>query len=127
MTDDVQVDALKALVASISAGGGTNWEDAWFRALMKQDGTPQNVKPNTIVFFTDGVPSWSRVDQRGDGGILPANPVKYPAASPYNWPAATGNGSILHQESFDRTEYLIQNEAAGIRIVGVAVGPNIGE
>lgn len=73
MSESSQVDALKAQITETNlsgnsgSAGGTNWEDAWYRALVNdgKNGHPQ-VTPNTVVFFTDGVPTYHN-DSSGDG------------------------------------------------------------
>lgn len=64
MSESSEVDALLSQITSTNlsgnsgSAGGTNWEDAWYRALVN-DGRPgDQVAPNTVVFFTDGVPTF---------------------------------------------------------------------
>jgi prepilin-type N-terminal cleavage/methylation domain-containing protein len=42
-------------------GGGTNWEDALYRVFRNQDGSEQAALPDTLVFFTDGMPNYDRL------------------------------------------------------------------
>lgn len=64
MSESSEVDALLAqitpsnLSGSSGSQGGTNWEDAWYRALVNDGKTGPQVTPNTVVFFTDGVPTF---------------------------------------------------------------------
>lgn len=64
MSESSQVDALKAQITSTNlsgnsgSAGGTNWEDAWYRALVNDGKSGPQVTPNTVVFFTDGVPTF---------------------------------------------------------------------
>jgi hypothetical protein len=59
--DDV-AEALGLLDATNSPlSGGTNWEDALFRLFRNQDGSEQVAIPDTLVFFTDGVPNYDRL------------------------------------------------------------------
>ncbi|TDT15190.1 prepilin-type N-terminal cleavage/methylation domain-containing protein [Ilumatobacter fluminis] len=64
MSESSEVDAVKAQINSTNlsgnsgSAGGTNWEHAWYRALVN-DGKPgDQVTPDTVVFFTDGVPTY---------------------------------------------------------------------
>ena len=64
MSESSQVDAAKAqitpsnLSGNSGNAGGTNWEDAWYRALVNDGKSGPQVTPNTAVFFTDGVPTY---------------------------------------------------------------------
>ena len=55
--------ALKAAVgAALSSGGYTNWEDALFRMFRNSDGMVQQVLPSTLIVFTDGMPTYNRLN-----------------------------------------------------------------
>ncbi|MEP1124149.1 MAG: vWA domain-containing protein [Ilumatobacter sp.] len=121
-------NSIRANLDANTVGGGTNWEDAMFRALydktgqrLDTDGNPATNLPGLIVFFTDGEPTFNRTlgsGYRGNGGALPAAPVE----KNNKWP--TANGSAFDQEGYDRAEYLIKDlrSTDDVRIVGVGVG-----
>ena len=104
MTIQTDIDALNAAVDTLVSDGGTNWEDAWFRTFYSQDGSPAPITPKTVVFFTDGVPTWERLDpaHRGGGGAF--DPLKPPAPLPGYFPS-TGLATDYSQVGFDRTDY----------------------
>ena len=104
------------------SSGATNWEDAWFRTFYAADGSPAAITPNTVVFFTDGIPTQDRILNRGGGGVLPA----LPALPGPGW--FTSNGSDYSQVAFNRADYYATERrvADDTRLVGVGVGPGIG-
>jgi prepilin-type N-terminal cleavage/methylation domain-containing protein len=64
MLDSDDVAQLIGLLGSPSlnpVSPGTNWEDALFRVFKNQDGSDQSVIPETLLFFTDGVPNFDRL------------------------------------------------------------------
>lgn len=63
MLDPQDVDSLLGLLTPTGSpvDGGTNWEDALFRLFRNQDGSEQTVLPDTLLFFTDGVPNYDRL------------------------------------------------------------------
>ena len=93
MTNQADVDTLLASINdlkgswSTSPNGGTNWEEALFRTFYKADGSTADTIPETVVFFTDGVPTFDRLVHKSAPGIIPAEP---PAPSA-PWPASTGS------------------------------------
>ncbi len=131
MSDDQQVDAIKALVTSSSVfsfdadtanNSGTNWEDAWYRVLYAKNGDPLPQLSRRVVFFTDGVPTRSRGyngSSRSDtvGANFPIAPYDT-AAPPPQWPAYP-NSATFHQESFDRARELAMRYPNDVIAVGV--------
>ena len=111
MLVDSDVSALKALVTPLTSSGNTNWEDAFFRMLKNADGTVQAQMPNTILFFTDGVPTYSRMQARSGTASWAADPLD--AGLP-------GQSSSFYQTAWNRTERLIRDRGS-IDIVGVYV------
>jgi len=82
MLDDTDVATLKGLVgdplvtsSGIQRGGWTNWEDALFRMLRNSDGTLQAQLPGTMIFFTDGVPTKSRLDYTSASAAAVEDPL----------------------------------------------------
>ncbi len=112
------IDTLKGTWSS-SPNGGTNWEEALFRTLRQSDATTTGLVPKTIVFFTDGVPTFDRLVQRTSPGVLPTDPAALGAP----WP--TANGSAYNQVAFDRARFLADEFRTSARIIGVGVGTGI--
>jgi hypothetical protein len=116
MLIDQDVTDLKNLVGGISAGGGTNWEDGFFRMLRNSDGTVQAQLPNNILFFTDGIPTFSRIDYTSATAPVVADPADAGLAA--------SNGSDFSQLAWNRTERLIRDRGA-INLIGVYVNSNV--
>lgn len=127
MTDDALVDQLLASTSSFSAGGTTNWEDAFFRTLKESDGSVATTLPNRIVFFTDGVPSVNRATIDGGWSTTYSSGDRYINfnAGVYNrsqgWDTETG---AYHQESFDRADVLLDGHR-NIDMIFVGVGSGL--
>jgi prepilin-type N-terminal cleavage/methylation domain-containing protein len=120
MLVDSDVAALKALVGpsnnsglGLISNGGTNWEDGVFHLLKNSDGTVQSSPPDTIIFFTDGVPTFSRID--GTAATAPVVPDPADAGLP------PSNGYVLSMIGWNRTERLIRDRGK-VKMVGVFVG-----
>lgn len=125
MTKDSDVTALLTAVDTLSGSwstspnGGTNWEEALFRTLKQADASTTSLMPKTVVFFTDGVPTFDRLVQRTSPGVLPADP----AAPGAPWP--TSNGSLYSQVAFDRSRHIADEFRTSTRLIGVGVGSSI--
>ena len=116
MLIESDVAALRDLVGDLESDGGTNWEDGFFRMLKNSDGTVQAMLPNTILFFTDGVPTRSRLD---------ASSATAPATiDPADAGLAASNGRDFSQLAWNRTERLIRDRGA-INLVGVYVNHDV--
>ena len=72
------VDALLAAINGLSSKSSTNWEDALFRTFFEADGSTTSQMPETVVFFTDGVPTTERLTNRTAPGVLPPDPGAIP-------------------------------------------------
>ena len=134
MTNEADVNTLLASIdnlqgswsSSSARNGGTNWEEAMFRTFFQPDGSTAPTIPETVVFFTDGVPTFDRLD-RTDGfgpfrsapGVLPAQPA--PPGAP--WPESKGNA--FSQVGFNRADYIANKFRRSVRLVGVGVGSGI--
>ena len=125
MTNDAQVDALKSSLSALTASGGTNWEEAFYRTFKKSDGTTADTLPNRVVFFTDGIPTRNRTsrdhtwwDQYSAGSKhVHYNDGHYGSA----WPL--DDGSSFNQESFDRADVILdQHRSTDLIFVGVGSG-----
>lgn len=125
MTDQSDVNALLSAVddlkGSWSGGsrGGTNWEEALYRTMYEADGSTPSIIPNTIVFFTDGVPTYDRLVHKTDPGVLPAQPP----APGEPWDASSG--SSYSQVAFNRADYIANYIRKNVRFIGVGVGSGI--
>ena len=144
MSEEADWTKIEQLLNGMSFGGSTNWEDALYRTFYNADGTTPQIVPETVVFFTDGVPTVDRLvpANRGDSGALPAEPVPYDANL---WQTYTGSMSlapgveppasswitgkragVFYQASFARADYIaakVRAEQAGyVRMIGVGVG-----
>jgi hypothetical protein len=125
MTNQADVDALLAGVSDLRGSwstypqGGTNWEEALFRTFYAADGSTAPIIPKTMVFFTDGVPTFDRLVQRTSPGVLPAQPPA-PGAP---WPTSTG--SAYSQVAFNRADHIANAFRRNVRFVGVGVGAGI--
>ena len=134
MTNEADVNALLASIddlrgswsSSSVRNGGTNWEEAMFRTFYQPDGSTAPTIPETVVFFTDGVPTFDRLD-RTDGygpfrsapGVLPAQPA------PPGLPWAVSSGSSFSQVAFNRADHIANKFRRSVRLVGVGVGNGI--
>lgn len=116
MLVEADVTALKNLVTGIASGGGTNWEDGFFRMLRNPDGSVQSQLPNTILFFTDGIPTFSRLDASFSGAAATPHPADE------GLPAS--NGSDFSQIGWNRAERVLRDRGA-IDVIGVYVNSNV--
>ena len=121
MLDDADVATLKGLVgdpavttSGIQRGSGTNWEDGLFRMLRNSDGTLQPQLPNTVIFFTDGVPTKSRLDS------TTASAAVVPDALDDG--LTTGSGQFV-QTAWNRAERIVRDRGS-INLIGVYVNPD---
>lgn len=151
MTEEGDWNILESQINGLSStfSGSTNWEDALFRTFYNSDGTTAQVVPETVVFFTDGVPTVDRLDGRGNNesgqpAFLPPQPAPYQdstwqsfngsaaqaaddeaAKNPSLWVSGQRAG-VYFQPSFDRANHIASNvraEQAGyVRMIGVGVG-----
>ncbi|MCX6521530.1 MAG: hypothetical protein NTZ21_12780 [Actinobacteria bacterium] len=115
MLIDTDVTALKTLVDGVAASGGTNWEDGFFRMLKNSDGTVQSQLPNTILFFTDGIPTFSRLD--GTTASVAATASSLDAGLP------ASDGSNFSQIGWNRAERVLRDRGS-INVIGVYVNSN---
>ena len=125
MTNQADVNTLLAAINTLqgswsgSPNGGTNWEEALFRTFYQADGTTAETIPETVVFFTDGVPTFDRLVHKTTPGIIPAEPP-VPGA-----PWATSTGSSYSQVAFRRADYISNQFRRSVRMIGVGVGSGI--
>lgn len=115
------------LANSLSAGGGTNWEDALHRVFYTDAGEPKFTQPNLLVFFTDGEPTFGRTSNRPgfDTNSADASPVGPPSIQiPYNYlnpSGGTTEGASFNPTGWFRANYIIR-QFSSTRAIGVGVG-----
>lgn len=128
MTNPTDVSTLKTKVALITPGGAgsgghTGWEEALFRTFYTPTGG-RDVVPETLIFFTDGVPTHGRnsngfktAPSTYDG--LSATDVRYG----YTWPNQSNmyTTAQYHQVAFNRAQAYV-GANLGTRVVAVGVG-----
>ena len=115
MLVEADVADLKAQVGTLSSSGSTNWEDALFRMFKNQNGTVQEVLPDTLIFFTDGMPTYNRLNASSS----PVAPVANTDDS--GLPAAAG--TTYNQLSWNRANRIAREYDADVeRFIGVFVG-----
>ncbi len=125
MTKDADVTTLLNAVSGLQGSwstnpyGGTNWEEALYRTFYNADGSTAQLIPDTVVFFTDGVPTFDRMVYKTSPGILPAQPPAPPAP----WAASTG--STYSQVAFNRANYIATQFRSSVKFIGVGVGSGI--
>ena len=115
MLVESDVADLKSQVGTLTSSGSTNWEDALFRMFKNQNGTVQEVLPDTLIFFTDGMPTYNRLNASSS----PVPPVV--SADDGGLPAAAG--TTYNQLSWNRANRIAREYDADVeRFIGVFVG-----
>ncbi len=118
MLVDSDVSALKSLVSGLNSTGGTNWEDGIFRMFRNSDGTVQAALPSTVIFFTDGIPTYSRLN-----ATSASSP---PVAHPDDSGLAAANGSSYSQLAWNRANRVARDFDVDLeRLIGVYVGSDV--
>ncbi|MCB0965888.1 MAG: hypothetical protein KDB37_03555 [Ilumatobacter sp.] len=114
------------LVSSLSAGGGTNWEDALHRAFYSQNGqtydqlgNPNAPTPELVVFFTDGVPTFDRLYASTDTSSV--GPASTPSRFDHTTAGNSGYGTDFSPRGWYRADYIL-DQFRDIRTIGVGVG-----
>ena len=113
----------------IGGGGGsgyTNWEDAWFRTFLNKDGSPAAIVPNTVVFFTDGVPNRDRAYGRRTRRTPPrTRRFRRATGAPATTTTWANTNRNFSNGAFKRAETIAADFRGAVRLIGVAVGPDI--
>ena len=106
MLVESDVTDLKNQVGTLTSTGSTNYEDALFRMFMNSDGTTQQVLPDTLIFFTDGMPTYNRLNATSASAPAVANPddAGFPSA----------NGSSYNQLSWNRANRIARQYDADV-------------
>jgi len=118
MLVESDVADLKAQVATLASTGATNWEDAMFRVFKNSDGTVQPVLPDTLIFFTDGMPTFSRLNATSATApaVVDSDDIGLPAAT----------GSSYNQVAWNRAWRIARDYYADVeRFIGVYVGTDV--
>jgi hypothetical protein len=115
MLNDTDVADLKAQVATLTSTGSTNYEDGLVRMFMNSDGSTQQMLPDTLIFFTDGVPNYSRLN---------ATTAAFPATmDPDDIGLPTSGGSSYNQMGWNRANRIARQFDVDVdRFIGVLVG-----
>ena len=141
MTDPVQADLLYNTISNPTTGvkvggaggaGHTNWEEALYRVAYNADGTPATDLPHTLVFFTDGIPTYDRNTYKTAPWNAP-NPQGYPVSGsqlfPFlnrsGWPSSSTynyQAARYHQVAFNRAEWIASTLRGKTKLIGVGVG-----
>jgi hypothetical protein len=115
MLNEADVTALKTAVATLTSTGATNYEDAFFRMFMNSDGTVQQQLPNTLIFFTDGVPNYTRMQSTTGTAAATANGDDIGLPTP--------NGNNYSQVAWNRANRIVRQFDVDVnRMIGVFVG-----
>ena len=137
LTDRDEVDALLDLIddpTTITASGGANYEDGWFRAFYDPTGTLQEDIPDLTVFVQAEFPTVDRLRSRATPGVIIEGS---PALPPPGWPTYNpegefdengtyfSNGTDYSQIAFDRADWIADQVRARTRIVGVGAGDGL--
>ena len=118
MLNESDVAELISLVGGLSSGGSTNWEDAFFRMFHNSDGSVQQVLPSTLILFTDGMPTYNRLNATSASAPAVVHPddTGLPGAS----------GSSYNQLSWNRANRIIREYEVDLeKFVGVYVGTDV--
>ena len=117
MLVESDVAELRTLVGALSSSGSTNWEDGMFRMFYNNDGTVQPTLPDTLIFFTDGMPTSSRL--QATSASAPVVAVPSDASLP-------GQNSTYYQVGWNRASRVARQFDADVeRFIGVFVGTDV--
>lgn len=120
MLNNTDVSTVRTAIQGLTDSGGTNYEDAFSRLFYNTNGTVQTVVPDMVVFFTDGIPTYSRVDYAS----VPSS--SFPTTPPARLAGGfTANGSDFNYESWWRANEIVRTFRSSVRFIGVGVGPAI--
>jgi hypothetical protein len=119
MLVDADIAALKALVSGMTSSGYTNYEDGFVRMFRKSTGAVQDVLPSTLIFFTDGIPTTSRINNTSMTGVArPAHPDDVGFST-----TVTGG---FQQVAWNRANRVVREFEPDLeRFVGVYVGSDV--
>ena len=151
LSDQSVVDELLSSSSPVNSLGNrsaTNWEDAIYRALYTETGqsyqglgNPAAPSPELIVFFTDGMPTYHRDEERPDPDY-PYDPDRYipaqkgaetpeipydsiPSHFQYN-NSVTPSYTQFDPAAWYRAKWLLGLTPPNTRVIGVGVGTAFG-
>ena len=112
-------------IDSMQIDSATNWEDAMFRALYTADGQKYEAAGETaselIVFFTDGLPTYDRLDDRAWSPSSSTTPAVPGGVVPSQFSGVyQGSGTQFSPRSWYRAAWL--RSQTQIEMIGVGVG-----
>ena len=130
MLKDSDVTDLKAYInggttstgatpAALASTGSTNYEDALYRMFRNTDGTIQASLPSKVIFFTDGIPNFTRLGYNGTAGT-----TALPAATtnPDDAGLSAATGSNYSQVAWNRANRIAREFGVQVDYIGVFVG-----
>lgn len=104
----------------------TNWEDAMFRTFYNSDGqtyeelgNPNVPTPELVVFFTDGLPTRDRLQNKSDSSSF--GPPSTPSRFNHDRYRSGGSSGTFSPRGWYRASY-IAGQFNDIRMIGVGVG-----
>jgi von Willebrand factor type A domain len=112
----------------LTADGGTNWEDGLNRMFRKNDGTIQTSLPKTMIFFTDGEPTMTRLGySKTSHGVTTFIPGTTMLPTPAGHPddsalTEIADGQDYAQVAWNRANRIAREFGAQVNFIGVFVG-----
>jgi prepilin-type N-terminal cleavage/methylation domain-containing protein len=109
---------------ALTSSGDTNYEDGLYRMFRNTDGTIQGSLPSKVIFFTDGVPTFTRL---GVASPAKAGTTALPAATahPDDAGLAPANGGVYSQLAWNRANRIAREFGVQVDYIGVYVGDDI--
>ena len=125
MSSPTDVANLKTGVNGLVSNGATNWEDGLYRLFYNADGSLQSSLPQTVLLFTDGVPTWSRFEITSAPSTAPA-PRWTPDTYPNRTQSLIANPTTQYYHmGYLRAAKIIGTFGTDVQFIGVGVGPEI--
>jgi hypothetical protein len=140
LSDSAQRDALLALIGdssnpgAMARGSWTNWEDALYRTFYTKANVPHGADPlaplpETVVLFTDGVPTSDRATHASGGTVAPY-PIPTDRAF-YNYTYLLDGRSVpapdISLRGWYRADSLMDSvRGSGTKFIGVGIGAAFG-
>lgn len=116
-------------IDDLGNSGATNWEDALYRAFYTENGdtyasigNPARPPAELVVFFTDGMPTYHRDNQRADPGQAAPEVASSNIPSHFRYNHTTVSSfTQFSPRAWFRASWLLQQNATS-RVIGVGVG-----
>ena len=108
-----------ATPGALVSNGSTNYEDSLYRMFRNSDGTIQASLPSKVIFFTDGIPNFTRLGNGGTSGT-----TALPAATPHpdDSGLAAATGGNYAQVAWNRANRIAREFGVQVDYIGVFVG-----